>query len=145
MRDLRKDLKELGDLETSNELRDALNEAAQLVVDESRANASTRMEQSMASRLKASKGMASAAVSIGGKPYDLGAEFGAKRWPQFKEWRGNGMDAGYVVFPTIRAEEERIVDKFGEAIDRVLEKRAAAMDTGAPQWIEGLGQLLSGG
>lgn len=131
LKELRKDLKAVGDAEEQSAFKAALNEAARLIVDRSQASASTRQERSMASRLKASKGAATSAVTIGGKPYDLGTEFGAKRWPQFRPWRGNDTSAGYLVFPTIRDAEDEIADKFGDAIDRILEGRGAGAMGGA--------------
>lgn len=41
-------------------------------------------------------------VRYGGKPYNMGAEFGSYRYHQFKTWRGNGDDAGYFLWPAIR-------------------------------------------
>jgi hypothetical protein len=41
-------------------------------------------------------------VRYGGKPYDMGAEFGSYQYHQFKIWRGNDDDAGYFLWPAIR-------------------------------------------
>lgn len=41
-------------------------------------------------------------VRYGGRPYDMGAEFGSYRYRQFQTWRGNGDDAGYFLWPAIR-------------------------------------------
>lgn len=41
-------------------------------------------------------------VVYGGKPWSMGAEFGAVQYPQFKPWRGNKDEAGYFLWPTIR-------------------------------------------
>jgi hypothetical protein len=41
-------------------------------------------------------------VRFGGKPYDMGAEFGSYRYHQFHAWRGNGDDSGYFLWPAIR-------------------------------------------
>lgn len=42
------------------------------------------------------------AVKYGGRPYDMGAEFGSYRYHQFQIWRGNDDDAGYFLWPAIR-------------------------------------------
>ncbi len=44
-------------------------------------------------------------------------------WNQFRPWRGNGANAGYFIFPDIRAHEPEIVETYGDAIDK-LTKRA---------------------
>jgi hypothetical protein len=41
-------------------------------------------------------------VDYGGRPYDMGAEFGAYRYKQFKTWRGNQDNAGYFLWPSAR-------------------------------------------
>lgn len=41
-------------------------------------------------------------VAFGGKPYDMGAEFGSFQYHQFERWRGKGDDAGYFLWPAIR-------------------------------------------
>lgn len=66
----------------------------------------------------------SAAVAGGGASYAMfgGAEFGSNRYKQFRPWRGNGMDAGYFVYPSIRANSDLIVQKYTAAADHILEK-----------------------
>ncbi len=41
-------------------------------------------------------------IAYGGKPYNMGAEWGAIRYKQFRAWRGRGDDAGYFVWPAVR-------------------------------------------
>lgn len=41
-------------------------------------------------------------VRFGGKPYNMGAEFGSYAYRQFETFRGNGDDAGYFLWPAIR-------------------------------------------
>jgi hypothetical protein len=38
----------------------------------------------------------------GGQGFSMGAEFGAIKWPQFEPWLGNGVTAGYFLYPAIR-------------------------------------------
>lgn len=73
-------------------------------------------------------------------PMVLGAEFGAGQntrrigkvrgggirsyvgFRQFDAWRGNGADAGYAVYPTIRAENEHIVAAYSERLAQLLDR-----------------------
>lgn len=41
-------------------------------------------------------------IRYGGKPYNMGAEFGSYQYHQFERWRGKGDDAGYFLWPAIR-------------------------------------------
>ena len=63
------------------------------------------------------------AVKLNGAayPYALGAEFGSVKYKQFKAWRGNGSDAGYFLFPTIRkkVDDGSIINKYADAIDKL--------------------------
>lgn len=53
-------------------------------------------------------------------PYILGAEFGGGRRPttrQFPPWRGKGETAGYMLYPTLRAETDdnsEFIDSYGQ-------------------------------
>lgn len=47
-------------------------------------------------------GSAANTVMYGGKPWNMGAEFGAIQYPQFEPWRGNKDEAGYFLWPAIR-------------------------------------------
>lgn len=144
LKEVRRDLKEAGDFEGSAALKAALAEAADHVVATARSRASTRQERAMASRLKASRSAASSAVTLGGKPYDLGTEFGAKRWPQFRDWRGNDLGAGYLLFPTIRDQEERILEPVAGALQKVLEGKGARSLGAAEDLMAELGRLTGG-
>lgn len=49
----------------------------------------------------------------------MGAEFGGQRrktTQQFDPWRGNDENAGYFLWPTIRAEYDTVVERYGEAL-----------------------------
>ncbi len=41
-------------------------------------------------------------IRYGGRPYDMGAEFGSYAYKQFQRWRGNADDAGYFFWPAVR-------------------------------------------
>ena len=47
-------------------------------------------------------------------------------WNQFREWRGNGSNAGYALFPTMRANRDEVVEMYGRGMDRIT--RAAFPD-----------------
>lgn len=74
--------------------------------------------------IKASAGVTSAGVALGGPDYPFagGAEFGSARYPQFKPWRGNGSDAGYFVYPTIRDKVDDIQRTYEEAVDDLIKR-----------------------
>ena len=137
--EFRRELKKLDDAGLTNELKDANFEVASAVVGwaKTKAGGEGRMAIRSADTLKASRAQARAAVSFGGAsvPFAMGSEFGAMRniprrtargevpgWNQFKQWRGNGSDAGYWLFPTIRSHERQIVDKYGDAIEKIARK-----------------------
>jgi hypothetical protein len=53
-----------------------------------------------------------------------GAEFGGRRrstTQQFLPWRGSGSGAGYFLWPTVRAMEDQIQDRYSEALDDALQ------------------------
>lgn len=85
-----------------------------------------------AQSLKASRSGTAAIVSGGGPRYPTfwGAEFGAKRWAQFKPWRGNqwrGWEGagggGYFLHPTIRDRGPSILNEYVKTL-RKLESQA---------------------
>ena len=119
--ELRRELKKLDDAGLTKELKDANYKVASLVVDASKARANSRLERKAALSLSAGRQAARAQVAGGGPraPFFGGAEFGARKYPQFQPWRGNGITAGYFLFPAIRAETDRIVDLYGDEIQRI--------------------------
>ena len=87
-----------------------------------------------ADAVKASASTTALAVKLssGSKtPWAFGAEFGGGKYgagnpkptggytTQFKPWKGNGPEAGYFLYPTIRAESAHIIEEFDKAIERV--------------------------
>lgn len=146
--DFRRALKQLGDKELSDDLKAANRQAAQIVVDKARP--SMAAEGGIAGRVAAtmkagnvqSRGQLSVgavATRRGGKLLPLGVEFGAVRgidrvvqrrgqpvvmkgWNQFPAWRGNGADAGYHIFPALRQQNERIMQQYGEELERLYAK-----------------------
>lgn len=137
-RELRAALRRLGDRALLRELAATNQRLAMLVVERARMNASGAMQEAAAGRLKASKAQAAARVTLGGKPYDLGAEFGAvqnaprttargtvRGWNQFEPWRGNDEGAGYFLFPAIRDMRDEIIEQYADEIERIWMQEAA--------------------
>jgi len=149
-KELRKTLKGMDERGVLKELGKVNNRIASVVVSRAQGNAGTAMERSAAGRLRAGKGATKATVTLGGKPYDLGAEFGARRnvvrtrkvrvatvmgtamygsgtylgLNQFKDHRGTGERAGYFLYPAIRESRDEIIDQYGDEIDRLFRKGA---------------------
>lgn len=125
MAELNKALKELGP-EFKGEMRKANKTVADFVAADAKAAAYTigGVAAHVAPSIKATAGAQSAGVSFGGPAYPMagGAEFGSQRFKQFKEWRGNGFDAGYFAYPSIRHDADRIETEYGKAIDDLIRK-----------------------
>lgn len=134
----RKELRKLDDAGLIEGLKDANFEVAELVVRSAKANASTRMENRAAATLKARRGQRRAEVGLGNArtPFAIGAEFGAgqnivrrsvngrsfRGYNQFRQWRGSDSGAGYFLYPAIRAETDKIVEVYGDSIDKLMSK-----------------------
>lgn len=121
--------------EMKNKVKAVNKSVAQLVVDRAQGTAGGvgRQAAKAAASLRASNTVGAAQVRGGSArlPWFAGAEFGAKRYKQFQEWRGNQSanvfegGAGYFLFPSIRANREEILTKFR---DGALEAVRPAFD-----------------
>lgn len=76
-------------------------EAARTVARWAKENA-TREGHVAAKSAEDIKAASAGVVTYGGKPYNMGAEFGSYQYHQFERWRGKGDDAGYFLFPAVR-------------------------------------------
>lgn len=78
----------------------------------------------VAGTIRPIKRLRAAGVSLGNAahPEALGAEFGSFQYRQFQPWRGNGMGAGYFLYPTIRSMEREVKDTY---LNLVIDKVAA--------------------
>lgn len=120
LKQLRKDLLAV-DKALVKELGQAYKKIGDMIVTEASARAAglggvaAKSAQALASTARATD----VSIRIKGEtyPYALGAEFGGSQ-PQFKPWRGNGPDAGYFLYPTIRDDSQKILDGFLEAFDK---------------------------
>jgi len=115
-------------LEAGSEVavRLANKEAATFVTAGARAAASALggVAAHAAPSLKASAGVKSAGVALGGgdHPEALGAEFGGGRRPttqQFKPWLGH---TGYFLYPVIRRDHEKIDETYRAALDKIIKE-----------------------
>lgn len=112
--------------EFQKELKGANLDVAQLVAEDARAAARSLggVAAKTAPSIQAKGYTQSAGVALGGPGYEFagGAEFGSIRFKQFQPWRGNGSDAGYFVYPSIRADLERIETEYTAAIDALIKR-----------------------
>lgn len=112
------------DPELQKGLRGTNKDVASFVADHARGKAQSlgSVAAKTAPSISAVAGVRSAGVGFGGSAYPFagGAEFGSVRYTQFQPWRGNGPEAGYFVYPTIRDDENEIVERYAEMIDGIL-------------------------
>lgn len=113
--------------------------AAEQVIAGAKQRASTKTERKAARSLKAANQQRYAIVRLGGAryPFAEGAEFGAKQdkrrsavrggtaytlagWNQFRPWRGSGSDAGYFLWPEIRATAPERAARYLEVLENEL-------------------------
>lgn len=59
-------------------------------------------------------------IGSGNVPWALGFEFGSNRYPQFPPWKGNGPDAGYFFWPTVRDARDNVGDEMVKAIEEAM-------------------------
>lgn len=135
---LNRALKAMGP-ETQKKLKLANRTVADFVAGDARSAAASLggVAAYVAPSIKPVGGVSSAGVAFGGAAYPMaaGAEFGAGRntrrdrktgtylgFNQFDEWTGNGSDAGYFIYPTIRQDADRIETEYTTALDRLLKE-----------------------
>ena len=122
--ELRAGLKAIGP-EWPRKLGEINKKVAQAVVDDAKSKAQTPQARKAAESLKASAATTGATVTLGsGVPFALGAEFGAKQYKQFPEWRGNQWNpaaggVGYFLHPAIRDHLADIEKAYLDAIDEL--------------------------
>ena len=131
-KELRSALRRMEDRTMMRELAKVHKAAADLVVARARGNTDSKLEQSAASRLRAGRAAASATVTLGGRPQDLGAEFGAGQdvvrqrssgtylgYNQFEPW----TKAGHFLYPAIRESRDEIIESYGDGIERLFGRK----------------------
>ena len=120
-------------------LKEANHRVANYVIGKAQAKAASigPMQVKAAASMRAGKQQARATIIGGGArmPYFFGAEFGAypgiqrtrnnRRFigfNQFERWKkpGNG-NTGYFLFPTMREESRKIIDMYGDELDKIVD------------------------
>jgi hypothetical protein len=121
---VRKAFKVAGDVGFANTEKELYKDIAADIADKAKSRGSDlgSVFAKAAPSMRAGSNGKTAYVSLGGKayPYALGAEFGSVRYKQFQPWRGTGDDAGYFLYPTIRADKDNIEKMAKEAVDKLL-------------------------
>lgn len=121
--ELRKALKALGP-DAQRELKDASRSVAGFVASDAASAAQSigGVAAKTAPSIKAVGGTTGAGVAFGGAAYPFagGAAWGSVRFKQFKPWLGH---IGYFPYPQIKDNEDRIVDEFTDAVNKVIVKR----------------------
>lgn len=139
LKEAREALKRMEDPERTRAYKAATAEIAEsIVIPKARANADTRMQRRAAGTLEAVKSELGAAVRLGkGFAGSFGAEFGADRnqrrvgrprgtvapvqgWNQFQPWRGSDTGAGYFLWPAIREQTPKIINRYAEMFDELF-------------------------
>lgn len=108
-------------------IRSINRSVAQEIVDSAREHADRPQQRKAATSLRVVGGAASIAVSLRNKfGFELGAEFGSKRYKQFPPWRGNQWSetwvpegVGYFLHPAIRDDAARIIGEYNRRLDEV--------------------------
>ncbi len=127
LRDFNRALKQVSD-QYPKQVKDANYDLAREVATraKTRAMGEGGSARKAAASLRASRSANASAVSGGGPryPYFWGAEFGSKRYGQFKAWRGNqwgGWDGGpgYFLHPTIRNDARKLIDDYMKRLDEL--------------------------
>ena len=87
-----------------------------------RASGVSRQAARASAAMSATGARGGVAIRLAGRkvPFALGAEFGAKRYPQFMAWTGNQWSGipegvGYFMHPTIRDSVPDVVNKYLDA------------------------------
>lgn len=123
--ELNRTLKQLGP-EVQAELKAANVEVGDMVAEDARSIAYDLggVAAKVAPSIGSTRTQAGAGVSFGGVAYPFagGAEFGSYRYKQFRPWRGSGEGAGYMVYPAIRQDSDKIANTYMERIDDLMRK-----------------------
>ncbi len=96
--------------------------AVQSIIERARATAATegRLEAKAAEDLKRG---GTGVIVYGGQGYSRGAEFGSYQYKQFETWKGNGDDAGYFLWPSIREfRDEDFINEYAENVLKILKQ-----------------------
>lgn len=122
-------------LEVGRDLKAQFGRIVDDAISRGRAKASTRGQRRAAGTLRQASTGTMAAIGFGrGFRGAFGHEYGAKQntrrqrasgsylgYNQFPIWRGSGLDAGYFMWPGIRAASEAGVGELADGVARIIE------------------------
>lgn len=110
-----------------------------LVIARAKGKASTRQQAAAARTMSATAVRGGVGIRLSG-PFSLGAEYGAKKYPQFPPWRGNQFGdgqggttgVGYFMHPAIRESQAQVLALYMQNVDNAA-RRAGIRTGGAPR------------
>jgi hypothetical protein len=125
----------LARLDAGKDLKAEFNKIVAQAISYGQAGAQTRAEQKAARTMREASTASGAVLSFGrGFAGALGTEFGAQQnmrrhrrsgsylgYNQFRPWSGNGMTAGYFMYPGVRRAAEEGAEELADAVVRILE------------------------
>lgn len=137
LREVRSELRELDD-GFNRKLKDAYQRVANEVTDASqyRARSEGGVAAFVAPSIKSGTSVNAAVIRLGvgtltrkdgstvrASLVAPGAEFGSS-YKQFRPWRGNGEDAGYFIYPTIRERRPEIAEAAAYEFEQLIKEVA---------------------
>lgn len=105
------------------ELKGGYRQIADVVAADARGRASSQggVAAKVAPTIRAGATATGAYVAFGrGQEFAHGAEYGSLRYKQFKGWRGNGPEAGWFYYPSVRAKSEQVTEHLDRIADKVM-------------------------
>jgi hypothetical protein len=137
LKEFARELRKAGD-GLDKELGKAFQQIAKMVAEGATSKAQSLggvAAKAASEALKTSKSSAQVAIKLATSsiPYAMGAEFGGGRratTQQFQPWKGNGPEAGYFVYPTIRDMQPQIIEAYQAAVGKVTEKAFPNIEAG---------------
>lgn len=123
--ELRKALKAVSG-DAAKELSAAGKDVAQFVAEDARGAAAGLggVAAKVAPSIRAAAAAGGGAISLGGAAYPMaaGAEFGGQGRPTTQQFKPHLGRTGYVVYPTIRRDADRIEEAYSEKLDDLMRK-----------------------
>lgn len=122
------------DAKLSAELRAINRESANRLAKSAQASARAYggVAAKTAQSIRANASGSTSGITYGGSryPYAFGAEFGSKRYHQFKPWRGNATEStwmnangpGYFIYPSVRQQWHTIDEYLRQSLGEFLTK-----------------------
>lgn len=126
---------------------------SKIVVDKARGDASAlgRMQAKAAKGVQATNTRNGVGIRLtkGRYAFAFGAEYGAKKYPQFQPWRGNQFDAndwgggiGYFFFPAIRESRDEVFSRYLDSVR--LAAASSGIDADIPRQANAIDMIGNG-